>query len=535
MCLFASAVVPAVPLLLLLRVAAAAASSPPHYRATAFAPVAPPPAASRRTSCYWERCAVQPGKDGAATTLSSSPSSFLFRKLDGITKTKNTSGGGDTRRPPKILVLGGTGFLGSEIVRLLSEREIPCVATSTDGRDGTVALDVTSADAEATIERLVREGSCTAVISAVGSLGDAARDRVVNAADGAAAAAAARTAGCDRFVCVGASSDVAERAGSLGYLAEYLAGKAEAEERVREAFGPDDDADSRRSRTVLKPTFIYGGDEVSFDPPRLPSGIGAVADELLGLYPLQALADALPGPLGLALRPPLSVESVARAAVNAAVGLCDDRSVLETKDDIVMVGARRKEADLRGVGADAQRRRREELKGDIVKSTTEFVPEEEVISDMDELETLRPPSSRPVYDPRLNGRWNFVFTVEPDLGTGLIKQLLEGQSPLQFFFDLRGVCMEIKDEQSTINIKVDTRVLGQEVILIITTCLEPDDTNPDGTMFYERFEGLNLFGIDLPIPKSWKRSRYLEIPFLDDDLMMARGAGREPHFLLRME
>ena len=44
----------------------------------------------------------------------------------------------------KVLVLGGTGFVGRHVVDLLDQKNIPFIATSTQGLDGTVALDLIS-------------------------------------------------------------------------------------------------------------------------------------------------------------------------------------------------------------------------------------------------------------------------------------------------------------------------------------------------------------------------------------------------------
>jgi NADPH:quinone reductase-like Zn-dependent oxidoreductase len=86
---------------------------------------------------------------------------------------------------PKVLVVGGTGMVGSEVVKLLKEMGVEVVATSTDGRDGTEALDFrTEKKLAAKIEALAK--GCTAVISCVGVVGTE-EDAMVNSASGLAA------------------------------------------------------------------------------------------------------------------------------------------------------------------------------------------------------------------------------------------------------------------------------------------------------------------------------------------------------------
>jgi len=41
---------------------------------------------------------------------------------------------------------------------------------------------------------------------------------------------------------------------------------------------------------------------------------------------------------------------------------------------------------------------------------------------LEELERHKPATTRPTKDPILNGRWDFCFDVELDVGTGFIKE-----------------------------------------------------------------------------------------------------------------
>jgi len=68
---------------------------------------------------------------------------------------------------------------------------------------------------------------------------------------------------------------------------------------------------------LVKPTFIYGGASFGLLPPRVSYDYGAGVEELLSLPPFRLLADATPGLIKVALRPPVCVDSVAAACVRA--------------------------------------------------------------------------------------------------------------------------------------------------------------------------------------------------------------------------
>ena len=78
-----------------------------------------------------------------------------------------------------------------------------------------------------------------------------------------------------------------------------------------------------------QPSFIYGGTKLALNPPRIPSPLGNLASEILNLYPLQALLDILPEFLASPLEPPVSLEVVTAAAVNAALGNVEGYTELE--------------------------------------------------------------------------------------------------------------------------------------------------------------------------------------------------------------
>ena len=93
--------------------------------------------------------------------------------------------------------------------------------------------------------------------------------------------------------------------------------------------------------------------------------------------------------------------------------------------------------------------------------------------------------------------------------------------------------MEIGNGQTTIQLKVSVALFERDISVILHTSLSPAQSNKEGTMFKEKFEGIELNGFRLPYPKAWKKSRYLEFSYLDEGFAIARGSGGEPHFLLR--
>ena len=65
----------------------------------------------------------------------------------------------------------------------------------------------------------------------------------------------------------------------ISSLNEYAKGKEESERLIERTFG--------QKAFIIKPTFIYGGNEFGLNPPRLPVGLGEIVEALLGLYPVQ--------------------------------------------------------------------------------------------------------------------------------------------------------------------------------------------------------------------------------------------------------
>ena len=210
--------------------------------------------------------------------------------------------GGDTSAVvPKVLVLGGTGLVGSEVVRQLESKGIAVVATSRNGRGGTSPLDFASmseADIKNTVEKL--SSGCTAIISCVGSIGTD-KDDIINSGSGRAAAAA--SADVKKFVYISVAPEVRDFAAGIDFFKPYMAGKLSSENSIKNSFDKEG-----KSFTIIEPTFIYGGDEFKVNPPRVASGYGQLVESVLSLGPFRAMAKVFPGFIGVALEPPVNVE-----------------------------------------------------------------------------------------------------------------------------------------------------------------------------------------------------------------------------------
>jgi nucleoside-diphosphate-sugar epimerase len=224
----------------------------------------------------------------------------------------------------KVLVLGGTGMVGSEVVRQLKSQGVDVISTSTDGRDGTISLDFTQPDLASKVESLAK--GCTAVISCVGVIGTE-NDAIVNAGTGVAAQAA-KAAGVQRFSYISVAPEVREFGKGFDFLQSYMEGKASSEAAIASAFG-------NGAYTLIEPTFIYGGDKFALKPPRVASGYGQIIESILSSAPLRAATNIAPdGFIKIALEPPVSATSVANACVASALGK-SSVSVLDTYDKIM--------------------------------------------------------------------------------------------------------------------------------------------------------------------------------------------------------
>ena len=237
----------------------------------------------------------------------------------------------------KVLILGASGFVGRHVIDALNLKQVPFIATSTSGQGDTIALDLTSDTATQQIIELCASNKISTIVSTVGSIFKEC-DYEVNAASGqiAKAVASSKDVNVQKFIFIGNSQRIRNVCKTVSSLQEYARGKDESEKSIQQIM----DTDDRLHCCIIRPTFIYGGDEFGWNPPRLPTKFGEIIEALLGLYPVQALSEFLPDILGVALEAPVNVKAVAGSIVNVIVGL-DDSSSLDTREDIIMAASRR--------------------------------------------------------------------------------------------------------------------------------------------------------------------------------------------------
>jgi uncharacterized protein YbjT (DUF2867 family) len=222
----------------------------------------------------------------------------------------------------KVLVLGGSGFVGSEVCKKLKSIGVDYIATSRDGRDGTFALDFTDSGVDIAGKVGDMAKGCTAVISCIGAIGTPS-DQAINSGTGLAAMGA-KAAGVNNFVYISVAPEVRDSAKGVSFLQSYMDGKAFSEDAIKTNFST--------GYTIIAPTFIYGGDKFAVNPPRVADGYGRLVESVLSSGPFRFAASISPGIIGVALEPPVKVGSVAAAAVAGALGL--SQSVLDTYDEI---------------------------------------------------------------------------------------------------------------------------------------------------------------------------------------------------------
>ena len=113
---------------------------------------------------------------------------------------------------------------------------------------------------------------------------------------------------------VSVASIVPDVVGATPLMRGYFEGKAAAEAALMSAY-PD-----ASSRLVVKPSFIYGGDAFSVNPPRVTKQYGDQLVKLLGSGLVKSIAEKAPGAIALTLAEPVSVDDVAAAACAGALG-----------------------------------------------------------------------------------------------------------------------------------------------------------------------------------------------------------------------
>lgn len=234
--------------------------------------------------------------------------------------------------PQKVVVLGGNGFVGSRVCKALAEAGCLVVSVSRRGTPPAWAAgqpwvskvtwsqgDVLTSDLSATLR------GAAAVVSCIGTIGGS--DESMAAGNGAVnvrAVQISKAAGVPKFVYISVASVVASTVDGMA-MKGYFAGKREAEAALVAAYPTDS--------VVIRPSFIYGGEEFGLTPPRVTAGYGSGIEALLSSGPVRAIAGVAPGPIALTLAPPVSVESVAAAAAAGALGLIA-AGVVDGTDDI---------------------------------------------------------------------------------------------------------------------------------------------------------------------------------------------------------
>jgi len=224
----------------------------------------------------------------------------------------------------RVVVVGGSGFVGGRVVERLGDMGVDVTSVSKSGKGG-IAVDL-STDACADALKDAFEGA-DAVISCVGIFGaDDATLRAGNGDYNVRAIEAAKAAGVPRFVLVSVASIVSDVVGETSLMKGYFEGKSAAEAALRDNY-PESNS------LVVRPSFVYGGDAFSVNPPRVTQQYGDILVKLLGAGPIKAIAERSPGPIALTLAEPQSVADVAAACVAGAMG-ANPKPVADGTDDI---------------------------------------------------------------------------------------------------------------------------------------------------------------------------------------------------------
>ena len=223
----------------------------------------------------------------------------------------------DDKAPAKVVVVGGSGFVGSRVCdKLRAAGVADVVSVSKSGGNGGVAIDLSSDACVTALTDAMKGADC--VVSCVGVFkpGDDDAMREGNGTYNVRVVDAAVAAKVDRFVYVSVASIVPDALGgaeSAPVMAGYFAGKKMTEEAVANAF-----EDS--NVCLVKPSFIFGGDAFSVNPPRVTQQYGDVLVKILGSGFVKSVASKSPKPIALTLAEPVSVDDVANAVCAGAFG-----------------------------------------------------------------------------------------------------------------------------------------------------------------------------------------------------------------------
>ena len=222
-----------------------------------------------------------------------------------------------SKAPAKVVVVGGSGFVGSRVCdKLRAAGVADVVSVSKCGGNGGVAIDLSSDACVTALTDAMKGADC--VVSCVGVFkpGDDDAMREGNGTYNVRVVDAAVAAKVGRFVYVSVASIVPDALGgadSAPVMAGYFAGKKMTEEAIANAF---DDSNV----CIVKPSFIFGGDAFSVNPPRVTSQYGDVLVKILGSGFVKSVASKSPKPIALTLAEPVSVDDVAGAVCSGVFG-----------------------------------------------------------------------------------------------------------------------------------------------------------------------------------------------------------------------
>lgn len=218
-----------------------------------------------------------------------------------------------------------SGFVGSRVAKYLVENGAEVTSVSKSGappKDAVnepwaksvnwVANDFTRGPLEGLDAAI---GDPEVFVSCVGTIGfDRQGLAVGNGKANADCAKVLQKKGVQRIAYVSVSQELFDSSGWLpAFFTGYFEGKRQAEAALKEV----------APTTIVRPTFIYGGDSFAIAPPRVTGEYGAFIEGLLSAAPFTTLANLLPGLLKVALRPPVSVDAVAAACARAAMGMVE--------------------------------------------------------------------------------------------------------------------------------------------------------------------------------------------------------------------
>ncbi|KAK4600515.1 hypothetical protein RGQ29_010243 [Quercus rubra] len=214
----------------------------------------------------------------------------------------------DVPPPPteKLLVLGGSGFVGSHVCREALDRGLTVASLSRSGRStirDSWANHITWHQGNLLLPDTLKEAlsGATAVISCVGGFGSNSHMYKINGTANINAIRAAAEQGVKRFVYVSATDF-----GVANYLLKgYYEGKRAAETELLTKFP--------YSGVILRPGFIYGTRSVG--SMKIPLGVIGSPLEMVLQHAKPMSQLPLVGPLFIS---PVNVTAVAQVAVRAA-------------------------------------------------------------------------------------------------------------------------------------------------------------------------------------------------------------------------